>query len=477
MKVLVVGIDALDPRLVLENIELFPNMKEMIDSGVGGAYAGYAYGYGSYDNWTTLYTGLDPKEHEVINNKYKGIKKPTTSDLLDKKPFWEILNKDVGLTVGVFNACITYPATSIQGYMASNDRRSRFSDNIEEGDVLTPIFSSKDKHLQKYLKGELGFPERPKSIEKYGYTWEEARENNDIIRDILSSDNYYDDGLHYLEHVLNFLEENMKVLEDKNPVDVMWVYTETLDTLQHFQSYAKNKRIIIEAMQKIDQFIGKVRETLSPENIIVLSDHGISSIASTLKHEDIEIQREAFGWRDSSFWIDNETIVSVARNEGMISGLHELHGTFLASGEGIKNTSLSNMRSVDFYPTLLELCNAKVPEKRKGYVLDILDKKEYVNEDLRYQEQGKKKIALIQNLDVNLFNTVINETFLENRFAELTVYCEKKYESIFNENKRIDELIAVDEILDLVLDDEYDLVVIGYHNVYYNKVLPLTISK
>lgn len=476
MKVLVLGIDALDPRLILENIKLFPNMKEMIETGVGGPYAGYAYGYGSYDNWTTLYTGLDPKEHEVINNKFKNIKKPIIDDILDKKPFWEVLNEG-GLSVGVFNACVTTPAVSIEGYMASSDRKSRFSDNIEEGEVLTPVFNIKDRHLQKYLKGELKFPERPKSPEDYGYTWEDIKADNDIIKEILSKDNYYESGLYYLEHVLDFLADNMKILEDKSPVDVMWVYTEALDTLQHFQSYAKNKRIIIEAMKKVDEFIGRVREELKPENIIVLSDHGISSIGSMLKHEDMEIQKEAFGWRDKSFWINSETIVSMARNEGIISGMHDYKGTFLVAGEGIRTTSMPEMRSIDFYPTLLELCNVKVPEERKGYILDILDKEEYVNEKLRYQEQCKKKIALIQNLDVNLFNTVINETFLANRFAELVLYCEKKYESIFNENKRIDKVIGVDQIENLMLNDEYDLVVIGYHNIYFNKVLPLTISK
>lgn len=475
MKVLVIAVDALDPRIVLENIELFPNMKQIMDSGVGGAYAAYAYGYGSSDNWATLHTGLEPKQHGIINNLFKHTRKPMIHDILDQKPFWEVLNEG-GLTVGVLNGCDTTPAVSINGYMASNDRWEKLSDDIENGETLTPIFNIKDKHLQNYLKGQLRFPDRPKGPKDYGYTWQDIQEDNSIIKDILSRDDYYESGLDYVEHSLDFFATNMKILEDKNPVDVMWIYMEALDILQHFQSYDKNKRIIIEAVQKLDEFIGRVREDLKPQNIMVISDHGISSMAEMLKHDDIEIQREAFGWRDKSFWIDQETIVSKANNGGFISGLHDYQGTFLVTGENIKNVPSFNMRSIDFYPTLLELCDVKVPENRKGYVLDILDKKEYINEHLRYQEHDKKKIVLIQNLDVNLFNTVINEVFLENRFAELTLYCEGKYESIFKENKRIAKVIAVDEILNLTIEKhKYDLMVTGYYNVYHNKVLPLII--
>lgn len=477
MKVLVLGIDALDPRLLLKNIELFPFMREIIQQGVGGAYEAYAYGYGSSDNWTTLYTGLEPKVHGIRNNQFKGIRKPVTNDLLDKEPFWKVLN-EAGLTVGVINGRITYPPVNINGYMASSDRGGKFLDSIGEGEVLTPIFNEENRELQKYLKGDIMFPERPRGVEEYGYIQEDLKEEDKIIRKIFEQDNYYEAGLNYLENTLEFFLDNMKILECKKPVDVMWIYTEALDMLQHFQSYAKNKRIIIEAMQKIDKFIGKVKEDLKPDNIIVVSDHGISNIADMLKHDDIEVQREAFGWRDRSFWIDKDTVVSMARNEGFMSGVHDYQGTFLISGKDIKSIStFNNMRSIDFYPTLLELCNVKVPGNRKGYVIDILNKSEYVNEKLRYKEGEKKRIVLIQNLDVNFFNTVINETFLENRFSELTLYCEKKYESIFLQNERLSKVIGVENVLDIIIDEkDYDEMVIGYHNVYFNRILPLTIN-
>lgn len=75
MKLMIIGIDGLPPDILFANIDLFPNIKKLCDNGIKCEYDAYAYGYGSRDNWISLYTGLDPKQHGTINNEYKDTKK------------------------------------------------------------------------------------------------------------------------------------------------------------------------------------------------------------------------------------------------------------------------------------------------------------------------------------------------------------------------------------------------------------------
>lgn len=109
MKLLVIGIDALMPELVFENPDLCPNITKIFENGSGGTYNGYVYGYGSRDNWITMYTGLTPKEHGVIANKVKTTGKyPKTTDYSNEETLWNILSNH-GVKVGFWKGLSTTP--------------------------------------------------------------------------------------------------------------------------------------------------------------------------------------------------------------------------------------------------------------------------------------------------------------------------------------------------------------------------------
>lgn len=100
---------------------MFPNIKKLKDYGAYCEYHTYTYGYESRDNWISLYTGLTPKQHRVINKKYKNQNRyPNTNDYKDKEPFWQLLNKS-GLKVGIWKGLSTTPPEEIDGYMISGE--------------------------------------------------------------------------------------------------------------------------------------------------------------------------------------------------------------------------------------------------------------------------------------------------------------------------------------------------------------------
>jgi hypothetical protein len=135
---------------------------------------------------------------------------------------------------------------------------------------------------------------------------------------------------------------------------------------------------------------------------------------------------------------------------------HALKGTFIASGKGIKRTSVNEMRSLDFYPTLLEMLNIKIPENRSGYVVDIFNKPVANSNKLLNPDTIKhKSIALLQCHAVNVMDIFINELYIENRFADITIVGELKYEEIFLNNPRITGFISFDRFDAASFDEVY----------------------
>lgn len=468
MKLMIIGIDAMDPRILFDNIDMFPNMKKLCEDGSSSSYDAYAYGYGSRDNWVSLYTGLSPNQHGIIKNINTSTKMiPNYNDYKSEEPFWKLLSNN-DIKSAIWRGLATSPGEKINGYMITGEVNYEFDGTRIKYESMEPQCYKDDIHIgNELIKKSIGYPLPPKNPLDYGFTWGEFFEDNSLLDEILKKDNYYESAYLYLEKELDYYKQNIKNMQIKYPTDVLFYYTSTLDLIQHFQSYDPSRRIVLDSMKLIDSFIGDLMDELNSENVIIMSDHGISSLKDVLKSDDIEIQKEAFGWRDKSIWLKNGELVTKARNGGLLNGLHDIKGTFIISGKDIKKGKINDMRTLDFYPTLLELFDIKIPEDREGYVLDIFESKEIVNKDklLKDEEIKYKKILLVQNMGVPEFNTVINEVFLDHRFHEITLICEEKYMSIFEVNPRLKEVLNKDEYnLDMDLFKDYEFLFFGYKN-------------
>lgn len=468
MKLMIIGIDSMDPRILFSNINKFPNMKKLCEKGAYSAYDTYAYGYGSLDNWISLYTGLSPKQHGVIDNQDSNTNmQPNYNNYKDKKPFWKLLNEK-NLKVATWKGFLTSPGEKINGYMVTGEINYEFNGSKINYENMGLKFHEEDEHIyHKCIKDDIGYPIPPRKPSDYGLTWERLFEENYLADKILEKDNYYEDGYLYLKKELNYYKKNIINTQIHYPTDILFYYVQTLDLIQHFQSYDTNKRIIIESMKLLDKFIGDLMNEINPENIIVISDHGISSFRDVLNSNDINIQKEAFGWREQSIWLRNGEIITKARNGGLLNGFHDIKGTFIISGKGIKKKNIEEMRTLDFYPTLLELFDIEVPEGRDGYILDIFNKRNFKNKNRLLNSEAIKyrEVAIIQNLGVPEFNSVINEVFLDNRFCEITLFCEAKYKSIFESNTRLNSVIDIRDVeINTEFHKKFDSVFIGYQN-------------
>lgn len=466
MKLLILGIDAMEPDILFGNLDQFPNIRKMCLTGSYGDYDAYAYGYGSRDNWISLYTGLTPRQHGTVGNIYKNTnRKPRREDYSNLEPFWDRLNEN-GISVGMWNGLVTTPPKKINGYMISGEPNFELDYKDDPLASVKPVFCEEDKVLEKYILGDIDRPPMPRTAEDLGYSWEELLSNPQLVEAILD-DKYFIECVDYLEQELEFYKNNLINMQKNNPVDVIFFYTAIVDFLAHFQMHDPSREVMVKAYRLVDRFVGEILSELNPDNIIVMSDHGLKALADFFPDTPVEVQKEAFGWRNNSVWLSNGQLVTKARNRGFMSGIHALKGSFIISGEKIKKKKISEMRTVDFYPTLLELFDIKVQGDRKGYVLDIFSGKEIINMDrlLSKDKITGRDLAIIQNMEVPEFNRIINEVFLDNRFANITVIGEKKYKNIFLGNPRVKSFQEIGDFQLQYMDlGRYDSIFTGYRN-------------
>lgn len=475
MKLMIFAIDALPPDVLISNIDRFPNMKQMIQKGAFADYDAYAYGYGSRDNWISLYTGLTPQEHGTINNKYRKTGRcPYLTDYKNLDTFWKVMNS-AGLSVGMWKGLATTPPEDIHGFMISGEicyeqncsNKKCFFDYCNE----MPIVTEKDKYLLKSIEKDIPQFVFPKPCEYFGCSWQDLKSKKVNIEDILTDD-YFINGLDYFEKNLNSYEKNILNIHRNKEVDVCFFYTQFIDFICHFQMHDLEKKVVIKALELVDSFIGRINNTINPENIIVLSDHGIKGWYENFVGAPEDIQQEMFGLRDEAIWLKNGSIVINARIGGFLSAMHDIKGTFIACGEKIKHCQISDMRTVDFYPTLLEWLDIKVPKGRSGFVLDIFKNKDICNKDrLIPQEVKKINIGILQNIDIPTFNKIVNEVFLQNRFATITILGKGRYIDSFLSNSRVDEFIDIEDIkCDIKYFNKFDKVIIPYQDNLNNKL-------
>ncbi len=444
MELLILGIDAMTPQILFNNIDDYPNIKRLCDMGFYGDYDAYAYGYGSRDNWISLYTGLTPKQHGTVGNIYKETgEKPTLKDYTNLDPFWKVLN-DHNIKVGMWKALVTTPPEKINGYMIGGEANFEIDGERDPYASTPPLLNKLDKNIEEYINFDIEKPPMPKKPEDFESSWDEVFKNSSIADEILD-ENYFEESIAYFKKELEFYEENMTNVQRNNPVDVMFFYTPILDFIEHFAMHEESNRVVKKAMSILDNFVFNIIGKLNPKNVILMSDHGMTSLVDFFPNTPDHIQKEAFGWTDKSVWLKNGYLVTKARNGAFMSGIHSLKGCFIAAGDSIGKGKIEHMRTIDFYPTLLELFDIKVPDERHGYVQDVFSNKEIVNKEkvLIEEEIIINKIAIIQNIEIPKFNNIINEVFLDNRFAEINIIGERKYREILKGNPRVKEFYEI----------------------------------
>ncbi len=451
LKALIIAADSVSPDIIYKNKELFPTFSTLMNCGASAAYSayvqkGYNGSYSSEQNWASIYTGLTPNEHQITTMNVRGEKRrPVMSDFDNLQPFWRVLNEH-GYKVGLWAADNCASPVPIDGYSVSV-KYTMIETPIENRE--TPRFihlCEKDQFIFKYLEGEPVPRIYPKTLAQQGYDFDELKKDPKLAAEAISK-YHFQDALSNFEAELKYWSNAIKRVQIDHPVDVLYLFTPTPDVIAHCCMCCDDNPVLISAYQMIDRTMGELIDEFDPEISVFLSDHGQQNFKDLISCSDKVVQREAFAARDEVIWLENGYIAFGAHNGALLFTAHALKGTFIAAGKGIHHSTISGMRTVDIYPTILEMLEIKVPQGRSGLVMDIFGKN-VVNEEKLYNIDGlkRKSIGLLQTHSVSITDIMINELYIEHRFTDITIIGEEKYKEIFRGNPRVTNFVPHENV-------------------------------
>ncbi len=218
--------------------------------------------------WTTMITGKNAGKHGVydffgtkfVDDSY--FREPIDSRWRRAKPLWRMLN-DYGYATGMVNIPITYPAERVNGFMVGG----MMSPGVE-----APGFTYPPNLLKNYPR-----------IREYRIDIEGAKH--------LDRDKFIYEVNKTIEERYNLL----KYLIRNEEVHLLFGVFTTSDRFSHYMwhffdsehPYRKNESeeeikkyetSLLELYKKLDGYLGELMDEFSPDNVMVVSDHGFASI-------------------------------------------------------------------------------------------------------------------------------------------------------------------------------------------------------
>ena len=253
-KVVIIGIDGLDPLLIDKWKDSLPNFRGLYNN-VSDITIESTFPPDSICAWASIFTGENPAEHGLIENIDYLSKK--SSDQQDKsahikgKTFWDIVG-DKGRTVCVINPFIAYPSWDVNGTMISGPV-------FEGGKTSTYPESIISEYKLPLLGGMVDFPEE----KNLGPFLNSAKELTVDLGDV-----------------------SLEIYKDKHP-DLFFLTFLTLDRIKHFiwrftdknDVYYPGKNsyenVIKDFYIMFDEIVGSFLRTMDDDSVLmVISDHG-----------------------------------------------------------------------------------------------------------------------------------------------------------------------------------------------------------
>jgi predicted AlkP superfamily phosphohydrolase/phosphomutase len=256
-KVVIIGIDGLDPFLIEKWSDYLPNFQSLVKYNPNtDIKLESTTPPDSICAWTSIYTGENPAEHGLIESiDYLSSKKDEES--IDRaahfrgRTFWDMASK-MGKRVCIINPFIAYPAWEVNGIMVSGPV-------FEGGDTSTYPENLIDNYNIPPLGGIVDFPDEKELGEFLVKTTVLTQQLSDV---------------------------SLQIYKDQKP-DLFFLTFLTMDRVQHFlwrftdeeDIYYPGDNPLKDSIKKFyqvfDEIIGNFKNSLLKDTVlIVMSDHG-----------------------------------------------------------------------------------------------------------------------------------------------------------------------------------------------------------
>lgn len=252
-KTILIILDGLDYSYIKKNIKSFTLFKSLFDQGQLYPLESVVPA-DSIPSWTTIYTGLNPAEHGVIESiDYLNFKHKVKGDysVIKNKSFWDVLAQK-GKKVFVFNPFMAYPAWDVNGIMICGPV-------FEGGNVSTNRPDLVDLKTLPLLGGLVDHPD-DKTMPKF-------------LNDNLELTQSQFDSFHKYFQADNYDFAFLGILTSDRMQHFLWKYTDPEDRCHKKGNKLQNA--ILETYQLMEKNVQKIMDDYGEEyNIVVISDHG-----------------------------------------------------------------------------------------------------------------------------------------------------------------------------------------------------------
>ena len=335
IKIMFIGIDALDwevlDQLVLEGAA--PNFIELIQNGASAKINSNDKNVSAV-YWTTIATGQLSTQHGITDfvtiDPATKERIPVTSNMRKSKAFWNIFSEN-NIDVGVIGWYVSWPAEKVKGFIVS----SYFA--VKDSEQLTwkGTFYEDTPHMT--------YPEDlNKDVNRYVQTAKERYLIN--IKKIIKPSALDKDYGVIRETKWAFLtdeiynEIGLNLYPKLNP-QVFAVYFVGVDVVGHRFTFPKKAR-----QRGTNLQFGNVQR-----NYYLYMDEVLGKYVPMA---------------------DENTVIIVAADHGLMRGHHTNNGAFIISGPGIKQNVRSStpINLTDIFPTMLYIMGLPVANDMDGEV-------------------------------------------------------------------------------------------------------------
>ncbi len=269
------------------------NLSKLVNSGAFGPLQTTKLTISSCA-WTTMVTGKNAGKHGVydffgtkfVDDSY--FREPINSRWRRAKALWQYMS-DYGYHVGIANIPITYPVDKVNGFMVGG----MMSPSVDAPGFVYPSNLLKDyPRLKEYRIDIEGAKHlnRDKFIYEINKTIEERfhlfkylikKEDVDLFFGVfISSDRFS----HYMWH---FFDENHPYRKNESEEEIK-----------------KYENSLLELYQKLDDYLGELISEFSPDNVIIVSDHGFASIYKYFEFNKWLYQKGYLVFKPKEEWED-----------------------------------------------------------------------------------------------------------------------------------------------------------------------------
>ncbi len=322
-KIVIIGIDALDPDLLHRWRDSLPNFNRIMMHGSMRRLES-TMPPDSIPAWVSIYTGMQPWQHGIVDSvdylEIRGGAKVLDTSLIKGRTFWDVASRS-GKRVCVINPLLAYPVWPVNGIMVNGPV-------FITGEVQAYPREILSTYEVPEMGGMVDFPGKKELRDFIERTEKVTLDLADFglkLLDLEAWDVYFLCFL-TLDRVMHFL----------------WRYTDPEDPTYPGKNPFENK--IKHFFELFDSIVGRFMERLSPsQTLLIVSDHG-------------------HGMRPPNAVYLNE----VLRREGIVeptkTGL--LGSTSVALTEWAKNSFLQIMQRLDLEDLVYRIASI-IPRKRR----------------------------------------------------------------------------------------------------------------